>query len=579
MPFITGYLQPDSGVILAPGDNNRLGLPSASSQDRNLRCVVAFVLGKRVKPRRDPKLDQYAKKGTDLHVILAGEGEIDGLNDYEAGTVKMASSIEARLVDKNSFEGSVEILREVRIWAAPNGVKAFSGAPDLVMLKPVGHGYEALIANYKTLRGKQIPIEENYQMMTEALLVSLAFPEVMRVYAALIQPRAPMGQPQYQERTIEIPEIAQFAKFMAEQYAKAPVITHETNLETLPYNPDPERQCKFCDYAHECVGLKKYLRAHPPEPKTKRKKPMPIATAEPTLIKPEVLDAQTKGLEIATAQQLKSSFAEYFTRVQPWAEKAKTIHVTNANQTEVIAEARECRLKLRAIRIETETTRKRLKEDSLRLGKAIDGFANILKAIIEPAEQHLQDQEDFAERQEEARKAALKAEREAKLKPYGVEVEFYQLGEMTEEAFQQLLTNTIAAEEGKKVLAQKAEQERIDREMAEQEERERMKKDKEAAEAQAAKELQAREAAEAELRKVEADRQAKEKADREAKEAEERAAAEAAAAPDNAKIKALAQTVRDLSVPAIKNKAKENAIKAKVAELAAWIDGQATTRK
>lgn len=317
----------------------------------------------------------------------------------------------------------------------------------------------------------------------------------------------------------------------------------------------------------------------PQNPTQTQEYQMKTATAEPTLIKPEVLDAQTKGLEIATAQNLKDSFKGFFVEVQPWAEKAKTIHVTNASQTEVIAEARKVRLKLREIRIATETTRKRLKEDSLRLGKAIDGFANILKAIIEPAEQHLQDQEDFAERQEEARKAALKAEREAKLKPYGVEVEFYQLGEMTEEAFQQLLTNTIAAEEGKKIMAQKAEQERIDKEMAEQEEYERLKKQAEEAEAKAEQERQARAEVEANLRKLEQEKQAKEKAEREAQEAKARADAEAAAAPDNAKIKALAQTVLSISVPDLKNKAKEAAIKAKVEALGFWISNQASNRK
>ena len=123
--------------------------------------------------------------------------------------------------------------------------------------------------------------------------------------------------------------------------------------------------------------------------------------------------------------------------------------------------ARESRLALREIRVKAEHTRKKLKEDSLRKGKAIDGIYNVLAYLIEPLEESLLQQEQFAERQETARKAFLKSTRQEALAPFGVDVSFYDLGNMPEETFAQLLENTKLAAQAKIDAAQKAESDRI----------------------------------------------------------------------------------------------------------------------
>lgn len=327
-----------------------------------------------------------------------------------------------------------------------------------------------------------------------------------------------------------------------------------------------------------------------------------------------------EGLEPATAQSLREAFESYFKQADEWRAKALTIQITRPDQIREMKLARETRLALREIRINAEKTRKRLKEDSLRKGKAIDGIFNMLAFAVEPLEKHLLEQEQFIARIEEARKAKLKADREAALAPFGVDVTLYQLGDMADDVFEQLLETNRLAYAARQEAARKAEAERIAREAREAEERakreaaeaaereririenERLRAEKEAAEAAARAE---REKADAERREIErkaaaeraaaeakaaAERQAREKAEAELRarqEAEARAKAEqeaaaraAAAAPDRDKLLALAGGIRGLIVPCLTSEAAKSAnieptIRDQVAKFAAWVEAQA----
>lgn len=86
--------------------------------------------------------------------------------------------------------------------------------------------------------------------------------------------------------------------------------------------------------------------------------------------------------------------------------KAKILIVTNETQKTEMEMARTGRLFLREKRIAIEKTRKELKEQALREGKAIDGIANVLKALIVPIEEYLGKQEKFAEIQAEKKREA-----------------------------------------------------------------------------------------------------------------------------------------------------------------------------
>jgi len=126
---------------------------------------------------------------------------------------------------------------------------------------------------------------------------------------------------------------------------------------------------------------------------------------------------QKSGLDKPKAQVLLDNFSDYFQIASEWEKKAKAIIVTDASQTAEMQMARAGRLFLREKRIHIERTRKQLKEQALREGKAIDGIANVLKALIVPIEEHLEKQEKFVEIRaaEEAEQARLEAERKAEL--------------------------------------------------------------------------------------------------------------------------------------------------------------------
>ncbi len=77
------------------------------------------------------------------------------------------------------------------------------------------------------------------------------------------------------------------------------------------------------------------------------------------------------GLEQTKAQVLLDKFTGYFQIASDWEKKAKAITVTDAGQKAEMQMARTGRLFLREKRIQIDRTRKELKEQSLREGKAI----------------------------------------------------------------------------------------------------------------------------------------------------------------------------------------------------------------
>jgi hypothetical protein len=210
---------------------------------------------------------------------------------------------------------------------------------------------------------------------------------------------------------------------------------------------------------------------------------------------------EQQGLALESAQNIKLAFAPFFDQAEEWRKKVELINVTDATQTREMKMARDTRLALREIRIKANKVREQLKEDSNRRGKAIQGVYNVLEFLISPMEKKLEDQEKFVQKKEEERKAALKVHREELLLPYQIDTSFYQLGEMSDDSFNQLLENIKLAHDAKAELARKAENDRIAKEKADLEERVRVQAEverlrKEAAEKEAALRIE-REKAEA----------------------------------------------------------------------------------
>jgi len=127
---------------------------------------------------------------------------------------------------------------------------------------------------------------------------------------------------------------------------------------------------------------------------------------------------KVSGLTGDKAEIILAQFRDFHNIAAEWEKRAKLIKVTHAGQPDEMALARKGRLLLRDKRISIERTRKFLKEDYLKGGRAVDQVASFLKGLIIPTEIYLEDQEKWIEieakkkREAEERLAAEKAEKE-----------------------------------------------------------------------------------------------------------------------------------------------------------------------
>lgn len=211
---------------------------------------------------------------------------------------------------------------------------------------------------------------------------------------------------------------------------------------------------------------------------------------------------EESGIEKSKGQVLLEKFSNFFALAAEWESKAKSIVITRVDQKAEMKMAKQGRLFLKSKRVEVENTRKMLKENLLREGKAIDGIANVLKSLIEPLEDHLEAQEKFAERLEQERKNTLRSERLALLFPLNVDPNMYSdLGEMEQATWDNVYETAKLNFERVKDAEKKAEADKIAKEAEEAKERERIRLENEKLKADAVK------------AKQETDRIAKEKED------------------------------------------------------------------
>ena len=190
----------------------------------------------------------------------------------------------------------------------------------------------------------------------------------------------------------------------------------------------------------------------------------------------------TKLLENSLIEKTKldyitEKFSEFTTIATEWSEKANAIVVTDESQIDLMKQAKEGRLILKAKRIEIEKTRKSLKEQSLNEGRLIDGLAKTLTLLVEPAEKHLELQERFVEIQDQKRKAELKAERYKLMLPYAeiIDPDTLQLDIITEEAFAGILKYAKSSLEAKIEFERLAKIEQEQKQKVEAEEKENLR--------------------------------------------------------------------------------------------------------
>lgn len=283
-------------------------------------------------------------------------------------------------------------------------------------------------------------------------------------------------------------------------------------------------------------------------------------------------------IEPATEHSLKQSFIEYFERAESWRQRAMAVQVTDITQTDVMAEARQIRLALRDIRTQAEKVRKSLKEESLRKGKTIDGIYNMLAYAIKPLEEHLAEQENYAQKLEDDRRKEYVLKRTPELAQYCEDAGLYDLGGMDEDVYQRLLTGFKEAYHYRLEAEKQAEAARAEKERMDTEERERMahenrilkaqqvlheeaeRKQREELEAKITEERFKREALEAEI--AYAKRQEQERI-----EAEERVKHAAMLAPDVERLRSFASDIGKMRIPQFHNEGIFFAVQGKIMHL------------
>lgn len=296
-----------------------------------------------------------------------------------------------------------------------------------------------------------------------------------------------------------------------------------------------------------------------------------VIVLEPTTLDNEMIKViEASGLERSQAEQVLEGFKAFFEEAKGYELEAKAIVITDGTQVSEMKRARELRLKLKNIRVNAEKVRVARKEFFLRGGKAVDGIANVLKAVVIPLEEHLDKQENFAERIEAERKQELADKRTEELRPY-VSAEMLAvyipgLKDMTAGAFDILLANSRKAFEDQKKAEEEAEAKRKADEEAKRIEDERIRKENEdlKKEAEAKEKLHAEEKAKADAEKAEAEKvRAEEKrvADEKQAEAEERerkALADKKAAEDELKRKQEEEDRKKAEAEAVAKKEAED---------------------
>lgn len=199
---------------------------------------------------------------------------------------------------------------------------------------------------------------------------------------------------------------------------------------------------------------------------------------------------QESGLEETKGQVMLEKFSGFFDMAARLEKQAKDIVVTSPNQIAEMKMARSLRLFLREKRLEVENTRKRLKEQAIREGRAIDGIANVLKALFQPIEDYLNEQEHYVELQrkrEEERWLAEKREQEEKERLKREEAERQEAIRIRKEN-ERLQKEKKAIEEKARKEREKAEKARLEQERKAREEREALLREQREKEEKARKE-------------------------------------------------------------------------------------------
>lgn len=173
------------------------------------------------------------------------------------------------------------------------------------------------------------------------------------------------------------------------------------------------------------------------------------------------------GLQIADGSEIKGAYLPYLEQFAEVVSEASKINPENPTKLD-----EEIASTLRKKIVKIRTGAEKLKEDRKKIhlikGNLEQASFNVIKNSCLLAEEYFREVEEYSERQEALRIAALKNERIELLKPWCESPEMYPLGEMSEGAFADLLNGfKLAAEQKAKAEADRLEALRLEEERKE----------------------------------------------------------------------------------------------------------------
>lgn len=244
------------------------------------------------------------------------------------------------------------------------------------------------------------------------------------------------------------------------------------------------------------------------------------------IVLPEKLNeiATTSGLDVNKALEHAFKFVSPMKEINELSKSLSILNKENPSLVDVKT-ARTNRLALVKVRSRAKEIKEELKENILTEGKLIDKLFNTVIDTAQLSESEYDAIEKHAENLEKERKESLRKERTGSLSGLTENTAMYPLGEMSEEAFNELLSGLKMAKEAAEQAMIKAEEERIAKEKAEAEERERIRLENiklkaEAEENERLAAIERKKQADA-LAKIEAERKAEQEKARKEKEVQE----------------------------------------------------------
>lgn len=224
--------------------DERGGLSSASGLDSEMRCLGRrnFIRETGSEKKDDEKSKKAAESGNNIHKALE-TNDFESLSDSEKITASIIAFQEGQLVENNSFEGAA-IIKEERYWLSHNFKPIFSGKPDTIYHS----GERALNINYKTGFSFVVPIERNWQMRAEAVLIAESL-GVSTVIGALVHPFHP--ETFRQEATFNQGHLEAYRETMVQAL-------QQMDEPTAPRTPNPV-SCMYCPAKALCPEHKYWV--------------------------------------------------------------------------------------------------------------------------------------------------------------------------------------------------------------------------------------------------------------------------------------------------------------------------------